>query len=142
MQAEHLYDLDLTRCAFERKHGPLTVFGTWFGRRRKPALVLLRTDWVGKPGVTPCVVPLKTAWEWSEEIGDPRHAARVSAYFAPLLGLSDDMQSAMLVTAAVRNHLGDLLAMPPTPVAKVVVADAVLTDESGRKRHAEIVDHG
>lgn len=136
------YDLDLTQAHFERICGDITVFGTWFGAKRVPALVLLPTARVGHDRVTPCVVPLQSSWLWARETGDPRHCARVSALFAESLGFNaHNAFMLMRITSLIQDHLGDLLTIPPKPSQTYVAADAILTDENGKERHAEILDH-
>lgn len=135
------YDLDLTQVAFEKHYGDITIFGTWFGKDRRPALVLMPTAYIGVPGVTPCVVPLSHAWRWTD-IGEPQHCARVSVMFAESLGLSPhNIPTLMRITSIIRDHVGDLLMIPPKPTERVVVADAVRTDQDGREHHSEVFAH-
>jgi hypothetical protein len=139
---ERRYDLDLTQSHFERRYGDITVFGTWFGKDRKPALVLLPTARVGSPDVTPCVVPLSSAWTWDENTGDGAHCARASVMFAQTLGLGfGHVNEVMKITSVIRDCLGDLINMPPKPTEAVVVADAIRTDSSGKQHHSEIIEH-
>lgn len=136
------YDLDLTQVHFQRTFGDITLFGTWFGEQRRPALVLLPTYMIGYAGVVPCVVPLASAWKWAEETGDPRHAARISRMFAQSLSLSpDNIATLMRITTIIRDHIGDLIAIPPKPTECRVVADAIRTDEDGRQHHSEVIEH-
>lgn len=135
--------LDLTRCHFTKAHGDITVFGTWLLQQNgaTPALVLLATAKVGNENAIPCIVPLSTAWAWSEEIGDPRHAAQRSYWFAANMGLNaHNIATVMRVTSIIRDHLGDLLSIPPRPHDKVVVADAIRTDQYGKEHHSEVIE--
>lgn len=130
------YALDLTRYAFRHQRGDLTLYGTWFGKDNpRPCLVLTATY----RRTVPCVVLLENAWLWSDEVGDPGHCARSSVNFAQYLGLDYTNQiTCMRVTSLIQDHLGDLIAMPPKPNERIVVADAILTDEHGKERHAEV----
>lgn len=134
-------DLDLTKVWWQQSHGDITAFGTWFGRDRRPAIVLLPTARIGALNVVPCVVPLDGAWRWADD-GDPRHCARVSFLFAQSMGLTAYNQfTLMRITGIIQGHLGDLLTMPPKPTERHVVADAVRTDQYGRQHHSEIAEH-
>lgn len=138
-----MHDLDLTKTHFEHRHGDITVFGTWFGRERQPALVLIRTDRIGSEGAIPCVIPMRLAWLWSESAGDGAHCACSSIIFAENLGQNTaNVRDVMRITSIIREHIGDLLTIPPTPEHRVIVADAIRIDrESGKQHHAEIFDH-
>lgn len=136
------YDLNLTHVHFQRICGDITVFGTWFGGDRRPALVLLPTARIGHDRVMPCVVPLASAFAWDRRTGDPRHCARVSALFAENLGLNPhNAFTLMRITSLIQDHMGDLLSIPPKPAETYVAADACFTDEHGTTRYAEILDH-
>jgi hypothetical protein len=142
-------DLDLTKSHGRRQFGEITAFLTWTdlpqadGTKIKdaPVVVLTPTNLLGVRVIRPCVVPLKNAWAWAEETGDPAHAARQSLVFAEALGLDGtNPRDVMKVTSIVRECLADLMAMPPKPkMDRVVVADMVRTDhETGEKTYSEI----
>lgn len=134
--------LDLTRYAFRRQHGDITVYGTWFGEQQRPALVLVPSYREGFERVTPCVVPLENAWKWSEEVGDQQDAVQTAFQFAECLGLDGFNRFTLLrILSIVRDELGELLKIPPKPTEAVVVADAFRTDENGNVRHFEIKEH-
>ncbi len=136
------FDLDLTKVHFQRTYGDITLFGSWFGQDRRPALVLMPTHRIGWSGVVPCVVPLASAWKWAPETGDPAHAARISLMFAERLSLTPhNPMTCMRITTIVRDAIGDLLTIPPKPTETVVVADAIRTDEDGKQHHSEVVEH-
>lgn len=138
------YDLDLTQVHFQQTYGDITLFGTWFGEQRRPALVLMPTFAIGQDviRVTPCVVPLASAWCWDRERGDPRHCARISIMFAQSLGLSaHNSATLMRITTIIQDNLGELLGMPPKPTEALVVADAIRTDEYGREHHSEVIEN-
>ena len=136
------FDLDLTQSHFQRTYGNLTVFGTWFGKDRTPALAIVQTMLIGKPDVIPCIVPLASAFMWDERTGDGAHCARTSISFAESLGLNAyDVRSGLKVTHVIRDCLGDLLSMPVKPTERIVFGDAVITEENGKQHHAEIADH-
>lgn len=137
--------LDLSVTAFRHRRGDVDVIGTWFfsePSRPRPALVLVPAFKEGHERTTPCIVPLDTAWMWSEAIGDPRHVARMSHRIADRLGLAaHDPWVCIRVAGLVRDHLGDLIRMPVFPKPKQAVADAVTVDAQGRERHAEVLGH-
>ncbi|MBI1202619.1 MAG: hypothetical protein GC182_08930 [Rhodopseudomonas sp.] len=131
--------IDLTKNAWVKRHGDLTVFGTWYNDREDgwlPCLVILPTF---RPA-TPCVVMMDLSWIWSEEAGDPAWAADVSSGFAESLGLSPDKKTCIRIAMIIRDHLGDLLTIPPRPAdAMQIVADAIVKTQDGKERHAEIM---
>lgn len=135
------YDLDLTQVHFERSYGDITAFGTWFGKERRPALVLVPTNKLGSEYITPCVVPMKQAWLWDEKTGDGAHCAHVSCLFATNLGFAFDTMKIMKITSIIRDNIGELVNIPPKPTEAVVVADAIRTDESGKQHHSEIIEN-
>lgn len=138
---EPRYDLDLTQTHFTRQYGDITVFGTWFGKDRKPALVLVPTNKLGSEYLVPCVVPLSQAWLWDEKDGDGAHCARVSCIFATNMGFNFDTMKIMKITSLIRDNLGELVNIPPKPTETHVVADAIRTDSSGKQHHSEIIEH-
>lgn len=129
--------LDLTQCAFKARHGDLLVFGSWFGDKLEPCLAITETYRLGLRPVVPCVVPLSAAFAWDEHRGDILHTAATAAIFADKLGL-DPLSGPVRVVSLIREHLGDLISMPPKPAERVVVADAIRTDADGREHHTEI----
>jgi hypothetical protein len=136
--------IDLNLTLWSRTKGDITVYGTWIMTTGRPCLVLLRTDW--KPGAQaiPCIVPLDQAWLWDENTGDPVHAAHTTVQFAHALGLNVLNPREMIrLTSIIREHLGDLLRMPPLPDTEAeVVADAIVTNRvTGKTIEAEIKDH-
>lgn len=134
------YALDLTRYHHKRKHGDITAVYTWFGEELRPALVLIPTHRQHHEKTTPCVIPLENAWKWDEHVGDPAGCARTCYAFAGYLGL-DPLSSMTLqrIASIIRDGLGELLNIPPKPDERIVVADAVITDEHGKQRHHEVL---
>lgn len=137
--------LDLEMYHFRRSYGDIEAFGTWFGRERRPCLVLLRKGDYGRGAerVRPCVFPLENAWIYAESVGDPIAAAHSLARMAPYLGI--DLTSTLQMTrlmSIMRDLMGDWLSIPPKPRDKMEVrADAILTNlETGKTRTAEIMD--
>lgn len=133
------YALDLTKTHFTQQHGDITVHGSWYGEQQKPCLVLVPSFRMGFEKVTPCIVPLESAWAWSEEEGEPRHTVQMALQFASCLGLDGfNRFTLMRILTIVRDHLGDLMKIPPKPHDFAVVADAFRTDRDGRVHHIEI----
>lgn len=127
--------IDLSRRHFSRQFGPLLLIGTWLrdpDAQWRPALVLIRSRDELNGAAIPCVVPLDTAWIWSEEIGNPEIAARATFDFAKHLHMDDDMpRSAYKIATIIRDHLDDLVAIPPLPPGERderVVAEGVIRD--------------
>lgn len=136
------YALDLTRHAWRRTLGDITLYGTWFGPQHEPVLVLIPTYRQHHEKTTPCVVPLANAWKWDEMMGDPIGCASTCSEFARHLGLDPySIITAQRIASIIRDHLGDLLNMPPKPTeGRVAVADAFITDASGKRIHMEVTD--
>ena len=138
--AKRQFALDLTRYHGRYQHGDLTVFLTWFGNDLSPCLVLVPSFYEGHERVTPCVVLQRNAWLWSEAVGDGAHCARTSAQFCDHLRLNPTPTNTIRVSSIIRDHLTDLLSIPPAPFETVVVADAIRRDSDGTERHSEIKD--
>lgn len=138
--------IDLTRVHFTHLRGDLLVSGTWLERNLvgvapEPCLVITRAhNRIGFERSTPCVVPISTAWAWDENIGSPRHCARTSAAFVRQLDLLDSVQSCIRIAALIREHIGDLLSIPPKARENIVVADAIRRDADGREHHSEVIE--
>lgn len=133
-------DLDLARRHFRREKGDITVYGTWFGRYQEPALVLV-PRYRRAEDIIPCVVPLKRAWVWSESIGDPKQVADTAFDFCIALGLSPyEPANFLRIVDIVRDHLGDLLTIPPKPREYRAVADAIIVESDGKTREHEVLD--
>lgn len=142
-KTEPAIDLSLSRRT--HPHGDITVHETWTLHNGRGCLVLTPT-WahISHERITPCIVTVDAAFMWDETTGDPQWCAETSLMFASALGLNPyEPRSVIQVTSIIREHLGDLLSMPPMPATtKAVVADAILTNkETGKTREAEIIDH-
>lgn len=130
--------LDLTRYAFRREVGDLTVYGTWVPRPdadgdSEPALAIVpRFRVTGRPAV----IALSAAYKYN----DPTYLAMAAATFCCALGIADGVNNALSVANLIDDHLSDLISMPPEPTQAVAVADAVI-DIGGRKRTVEVLEH-
>lgn len=139
--------IDLTRCHFKRTVGDIDVFGTWFfgdaSAGPRPCLVLLPANRNSGRRPVPIVILVDQAWIWSEEIGDPAESARRSLLYARLLGLNTaDIGEAFRVAGLIRDHLSDLISLPPIPQSeRFVAADGISTDENGRTTELKIFDY-
>lgn len=134
-------DLDLTKYHQRRTLGDITLFLTWFGPKHERCLILIPTAKEGHEGVIPTGIMEKDAWLWDEKIGDGRYCARRTVEMLQCLGMAFSMTRAQRVTDIIRSHLEDLARMPPKPTERKVVADAIVTHESGRQEHSEIVEN-
>jgi hypothetical protein len=138
--ARREFALDLTRYHARHQRGDLAVFLTWHGNDLEPCLVIVPAHYEGHERVTPCIVPQKAAWIWSEALGDGAHCARTSYQFCEFLRINPDPMDCIRITSIIREHIGDLLSIPPAPFETVVVADAIRRDSDGKERYSEIVD--
>ena len=138
--ARRQFALDLTRYHERFQHGDLAVFMTWMGDELAPCLVIVPAYYEGHEKVTPCVVPQRAAWIWSEAFGEGDHCARTSHQFCNHLRISPDPMACIRITSIIRDHISDLLAIPPAPFERVVVADAIRTDSTGKQHHTEVKD--
>lgn len=125
-----------------RVRGTVTAIGTWVHEngRQRPCMVLIRTGEEGGDHTDPCMIPLETAWRWSEEIGDPRWCARVTAAFAQKLRIGVDRRTLIRLTMFIHDCLGDLLTIPPhgPRLAETPIAEVTITDEHGKTREVEL----
>lgn len=139
------YALDLSIQHFQQRHGDLTIIGSWFGEEsREPCLVLVKTNAIlSHERITPCIVRLSNAWAWAEETGDLQQVIKLCMGFADALGLDRfNQMTIMRIASIIRDHMGDLLSMPPAPEHdKRVVADLFYTNtETGKVIHKEVKD--
>jgi hypothetical protein len=142
---------------FRQKHGDLEVFGSWYTDEEglsEPCIVILPTFRSAGRRVTPCVVRLSNAWIYTEEeYGTAEQAAKVAFEKAEATAIEAMIMAAELdlnpldprncirITSIIRDHLGDLLSMPPRPQSALrVAADVIRTDLDGNQTHAEILD--
>lgn len=133
------YALDLTQAHFVKSRGDLTLYGSWYGKRLRPCLVVLPTY---REGV-PLVVEIDTAYRWNPD--DPDVSPRASAGLVMQFLHTNGMDYANVIThqrvlSLIHDHLDDLIRMPLKPLNTVVVADAFRTDtDTGKTTHQEIV---
>lgn len=132
------YALDLTHYHFVKQRGDITIYGTWVGEDvadSEPCLALVPTHSRGR--VTPCCVALSSAWKYDE----PSYMLSMAMHFNRALGFADSMSSVHRVATAIHDHLQDLIEMPPRPVrSERAAADAVITEESGRRHEATLYE--
>lgn len=130
--------IDLTRHAFIRVMGDITLYGSWVYspdmEDYEPALVLIPT--YRRSGFMPVVIALSAAYKYDS----PQYLAKVSQGILIKLGMHDCMSTANKVANLIYDHLDDLLKMPNNPTTSIIVADATIT-VGGRKRTVEILDH-
>lgn len=136
--------LDLTQSHFCKARGDLTLYGTWFGDKRRPCLVVVPTFRQNYLTCKPLVVCIDDAWKWNPDDPDamPEINALMVQSFLDQNGF--DMTNTftmMRVVSFIHDHLGDLLRIPPKPVSEIVVADAAQTDHAtGKVTTREIID--
>lgn len=133
--------LDLSRTAFSRILGSISVHGAWLEAPREaegPCLVLTPSGVGFVPqGWRPCVVPLREAWRWTD-LGDEEHQMRSCFEFCAELGLNPLRKGDLYaVMTAIRDSIGDLYAMPPRPERPraeagvlTILADGEVVDET------------
>lgn len=131
--------IDLTRHAFKRDLGDLTIFGTWIYNEdqedTEPALVVIPRYRLN--GMVPCCVALSAAYRYN----DPRYLARASRTFAEKLGFDDSMTTTHKIASLIHDHLLDLINMPVDPSQAIVIGEASVDLGNGRKETVEFVDH-
>lgn len=143
------YVLDLTKKSFERRLGDITVIGTWVGDdiETEPCLVLIPTHRRVEPGKRnkPVVIGLSAAYKYyhGDDYRDgPSYLLDRAIEFNRALGFDDTATNVHRIASAIYDSLGDLISMPPKPVEKATVgAIATITESSGRKHYAEILDY-
>lgn len=135
--------IDLSIRHFERRTGPFTLIGTWLKTEtREPCLVILPRFRKIEQSV-PCIIPLSSAWRWSEEYGDPLWAALTAIGFAKVMPSLDPLKVSDVnkVLDAVRGCLGDLAAMPPSVFERKIAGDMKFTNrETGEVTQKDIFD--
>lgn len=108
--------LDLNFTHFDHRIKDIRVIGSWMtDGSRDPCLVLAhgRKD---LQDITPCVVPLQSAWKWAEETCDNIECAMMAMDFCPHLGKNMNHNDDVIqVIWTVRERLHDLIMMPPAP---------------------------
>lgn len=134
--------IDLSKRAWTRARGDLTAIGAWLsiGGRFRPCMVLIRTGDELSEHAVPCIITMDKAWIWSEEVGDMALAADILAGFLRALRLSPDRRDTFRVLSLIRDHLGDLLTIPPyRPEQGGIAAELTVTErETGSVREVEI----
>lgn len=131
--------IDLTRYAFKRELGEMTLFGTWLWNEDKentePALVLVPTFRLN--GAVPCCIALSAAYKYNEA----RYAVRAARHFSTQMGFEDSMTRTHKIATIIHDHLIDLIKMPVDPRTSAVIGEAIVDDGSGRKRTVELLEH-
>lgn len=134
------FDLDLTQSQFVKTRGDLTLYGSWYGDRLRPCLVVLPTF---RTNGVPLVVEIDTAYRWNPDDPDvdPRASAGLVMQFLMLNGMDyGNVITHQRVLSLIHDHLADLIYMPVKPTQLVVVADAFRTNtDTGKTTHQEIV---
>lgn len=131
--------LDLNIRHWAKQRHELMAVGTWITieGRPKPCMVLFRAG-VPYDQIRPYVITGDRAWVWSEDIGDPRDAARQSFLICEALNLEHSQTNIFRIASFVHDHLGDLLTIPPYPPVAApanVIAELVITNKSSGETH-------
>lgn len=130
--------IDLTKVYRTQVDGDLTIHQTWCPADEndyEPCLVLVPTYRVlASHSYKPCVIALSSAWKYNED----GYLWSAAEHIAKILGLGPS--ATYRVARHINDHLLDLIKMPTRPVEQVVVADAIITNESGKRLHAEILE--
>lgn len=140
------FALDLTRYQFRRASRGVVIYGTWYGREREPAMVLLPQHSESVEQVTPAVIPLSQAHVWekpSTTAGAILALEARAARIADALGWNgNDLAARLRVVSIIRDNISDLLTMAPVPSSETdVAAYATVTDADGRTHESEILDY-
>lgn len=131
--------LDLTKQHSHHIDGELTVIFTWYGETvddSEPCVVLVPSYRILAPGhYKPCVIALSSAYKYD----DAQYLWQSAAHIANILGLG--ASATFKVADKIQSCLLELIKMPPRPVdQQIVVADAIVTEQSGRQSTAEIIE--
>ena len=130
--------IDLTRYAFTRDVGDLSIYGTWLYNEdqedTEPCLVVIPR--YRSTGFKPVVIALSAAYRYN----NPRYLAHVASAFAQSLGFEDSLSQARKVATLIHDNLLDLLTMPVDPSEATVIGEVTI-DQGGRKRTIEVLDY-
>jgi hypothetical protein len=136
--------LNLSKVHFVKRHGSIMAFGTWLKTNDgyRPCLVLIRVGDERSEHCIPCIVTMDNIWVWTEEVGDEVKCGEIVAGFLDYLRLSPTKKNAFKILDVVRNHIGDVLSIPPRPrFETVVTADMVVTNnETGQRIETEVTE--
>lgn len=134
--------IDLALSLWQRTRGDITIHATWHIPTERPCLVLIpRNLPPNSDRITPCIVHIDNAFMWDEVTGDPRAVALQTLEFGQNLGMDVQSPAQMIaLTSLIRDHLGDLLMMPPFPrVEQETVAEVMEVDNAtGRVTEAKV----
>lgn len=144
--ADNRPTLDLRRYHWRQVHGDLEAFGTWYGTEGRPCLVIVPAHRAWGRRVVPCIIRMDSIWRFDEHAtaGEPqviREVAQELTHMCALLGLPPIPLSATRLLSIVRNHVGDVLSIPPRPrdLHRVVAEMEVTNASTGRT--SEVVIH-
>lgn len=133
--------IDLTKFAWRKQQGDITVYGTWYGDNLRQCLVLVPSYRRKTPGQWgPVVVLVDDAHLWAVDTGAPFYVQQMAPKFARSLGFDPTPALCARIANLIDSHVGDLLTIPPKPAERVVVADAFLIGEDGKTRHIEVAE--
>jgi hypothetical protein len=143
-QGRHDFDLSRSHACYSR--GDVLVWLTWRRSTGEPCMVLTpKRGHISHERVVPCVVPMGRAWAWSEEVGDLADILTTVGIFLANLGINPMRpQNVRRLIGVVRDHIGDLLAMPPMPPSEDAEPVGMLTIENrstGQTIEREVTDH-
>lgn len=139
--------LDLSKTAFEHRHGNILVLGSWHmdcqTRRSQPCLVLIdAAKKLARRKCIPCIILLDDMWRWTLELGEPAYVARnIHDWLTcgALPGNAGNKRDVWAVMDAVQSRLRDLWSMPPLPIDLAVrngalpVGDLTITERDTGK---------
>ena len=139
----HTLDLRISHEVYSR--GDVLVWLTWNRITREPCMVLTpKRQRIDAERVIPCIIPLNRAWAWSEEVGDLADILTTVGVFLANLGINPmRQQNVRRLIGIVRDHLGDLLSMPPMPESPDKAPIGVMTIDNhttGRTIEHEVKD--
>lgn len=135
--------LDLTKTHFKFRRGDLFAVGTWVRADEEgwqSCLALYPAADEGRPDLVPCLVTSNQAWVWSEDIGDPRLAARTAAMFCEAMRYEINQHNMIFIASMIHDLLGDLLTIPPYPEREAVADVLVTNPETGASAEYTLVD--
>ncbi len=136
---------DLSTCHEVYVKGSVTLWMTWNRVSGEPCMVLTPNDpHLSHERIIPCVIPMRTSWQWDETRGDPEFANMQAFRFCDALRFNPyNVRNIVKLQSLIRDHLEDLVRMPPMPDdGQQITASAIITDNAtGKETFKEIRDH-
>lgn len=139
--SEHV--LDLAKSHFTKRHGDITVYGTWLRTSEKwePCLAIVRTGEELSAHTVPVVFTLSSAYIFDERHGDAVKALLMTIGFAEALRLNHTERKVIhRLYSIIHDHLGDLISIPPKPFEAETTSDLIITNRNTGKSRELVIN--